>query len=227
MGFIFAVTSRAGRVVAAFAGIGFHNFTRIFAGIGFDELMLCYPLLLDVDAGVRWLRARLRMPTAPALVRATPPSPPLVTVAAALMLGTALFGALRIGGAWAVACAPRFDTVHTPLYTSYVVSGRRPDGTMVHVRDGGLGGPAIGRRLRDLFRARQFHASGLEQPDGRERRWQVLCAFVWNHHPSLVDATDVRFTLVDVDLTDGSAQPRVLAQHELFRCDRKDDPGPR
>jgi hypothetical protein len=233
MGFLFAILSRKGRVAAALAGVGFHNFTRVFAGIGFDELLLCYPFLIDVEGWARWLRRRVghgvpaRHETAADARSDTPPSAALVATAAALMLGTAAFGMLRIGAGWPVACAPRFDVVQSPLFTSYVVSGVLPDGTQIHVRDGGLGGPTLGRRLREIFRGRQYHVPGTEQPDGRIRRWQILCAVVWNHHPSFVDATDVRFSLVDVDLSSGSAHPRVIGERELFHCDRADDPGSR
>ncbi len=229
LGFIFAALSRAGRLAAALAGAGFHNFTRVFAGIGFDELLLCYPFLIDVDGWTRWLRSRLgRGPASPEPARGNDrPSPVLVTIAAALMLGTLTFGALRIGAAWPVSCAPRFDTAHSPIFSSYVVSGVLPDGTRIHVRDGGLGGRPLGPRMRELFRGRQYHVAGVEQPDGRLRRWQVLCAYVWNHHPSLVEATDVRFSLVDIDLSDGSAHARLLGERELVRCDRADAPGRR
>jgi hypothetical protein len=230
LGFIFAVQSRAGRFLAALAGLGFHNFTRVFAGIGFDDLLVCYPFLIDVEACARWFRRRIGgVPSSSATIeppRGTdPPSPVLVAVAAALVLGTVTFGALRIGAAWPVSCAPRFDVVHSPLFSSYVMSGVLPDGTPIHGRDGGLGGRELGTRMREIFRARQYHSPGTEEPDGRVRRWQVLCAFVWNHHPRLADATDVRFSLVDVDLSEGSSRPRLLGERQLFRCDRADDPG--
>jgi hypothetical protein len=227
LGFLFAILSRHGRLVAALAGVAFHNSTRVFAGIGFDELLLCYPFLIDVDGWARWFGRRIGYAVEAEARSAAQPSALLVAVAAFLILGTAAFGVLRIGGGWPLACAPRFDVVHSPLYTSYVVSGMRPDGTQIHVRDGGLGGPIFGRRLREFFRGRQYHVPGTEQPDGRLRRWQVLCAVVWNHHPSFVDATDVRFSLVDVDLSSGGAKPRVLGERELFHCDRGDDPGSR
>jgi hypothetical protein len=232
LGFLFAILSPTGRLVAALAGVAFHNFTRVFAGIGFDELLLCYPFLVDVDGWARWLGRRLGWVVAAshhtgetADRSRAQPSAPLVAMAAFLILGTAAFGLLRIGGGWPFACAPRFEVVHSPLYTSYVVSGVRPDGTQIHVRDGGLGGPIFGRRLRELFRARQYHLPGTEQPGERLRRWHVLCAVVWNHHPSFVDATDVRFSLVDVDLSRGSANPRVIGERESFHCDRADERG--
>jgi len=231
LGFVFAILTPRGRLVAALAGAAFHNSTRVFAGIGFDELLLCYPFLIDVDGLARWVRARIGwdVPTRDDAMEISgegqaQPSRLLVAVAAFLILGNTVFGMLRIGRGWPFACSPRFDVVHSPLYTSYVVSGVRPDGTQIHVRDGGLGGPIFGRRLRELFRARQYHLPGTEQADERLRRWQILCAVVWNHHPSLVDATDVRFSLVDVDLSNGSAAPHVLGEHELFHCDRGDDP---
>jgi hypothetical protein len=231
VGFVFAVLTTTGRLVAAAAGVMFHNFTRVFLGIGFDELLLCYPFLVDVDGWARWLGRRLGWTgttrdhaDGAGDGRRMQPSTLLVVTAAFFVLGNATFGLLRIGRAWPVAAAPRFDVVHSSLFTSYVVSGVGRDGTGIHVRDGGLGGPVFGRRLRDFFRARQFHAPGLEDPGDRLRRWQVLCAVVWNHHPGLADATDVRFSLVDVDLAQGAEHPRVLGTRELFRCNRADEP---
>jgi hypothetical protein len=227
LGFLFAIWFPKGRLPAALAGVGFHNSTRVFAGIGFDELLLCYPMLFDVAGWARWLGNRLGYAagangdTAEAGTRTgAQPSAPLIAMAAFLILGNAAFGLLRIGSGWPLSCAPRFDVVHSPLYTSYVVSGVRPDGTRVHVRDAGLGGPVYGRRLREIFRGRQYHVAGTEQPEGRLRRWQILCAVVWNHHPSLMDATDVHFSLVDVDLSNGSEKPRVIGQRVLFQCNR-------
>ena len=91
------------------------------------------------------------------------------------------------------------------------------------MRDGGLGGPVFGRRLRDLFRARQGLPPGLDEPGDRLARWHVLCAVVWNRHPAFADASAVRFSLVDVDLSRGAGEPRVLEVRELFRCDRADE----
>ncbi|MGH7895247.1 MAG: hypothetical protein ACREQL_11310 [Candidatus Binatia bacterium] len=229
VGFVFAVLTSTGRLAAAFAGVVFHNFTRVFVGIGFDELLLCYPLLVDVDGWARWLGRRLgRIGPARDGVEGTdgrrmPPSTPLVAMATFLILGNTTFGLLRIGNGWPLTCAPRFDVVHSALYTSYVVSGVRPDGTEIHVRDGGLGGPVFGRRLRHVFRARQSNPPGLEEPGDRLVRWHILCAVVWNHHPRLADASDVRFSLVDVDLAHGADHPRVLAERELFHCNRADE----
>jgi hypothetical protein len=229
LGFVFAVLTPTGRLVAAGAGVLFHNFTRIFLGIGFDDLLLCYPFLVDVDGWSRRLGRRFGIAPVPVVSteegpRSRPlPSPAVIVLAATLILGNATLGLLGIDRAWPLACAPRFAVVHTPRFTSFVVSGVRPDGSEIHVRDGGLGGPVFGRRLRDLFRARQGLPPGLDEPGDRLARWHVLCAVVWNRHPAFADASAVRFSLVDVDLSRGADEPRVLEVRELFRCDRADE----
>jgi hypothetical protein len=229
LGFVFAVLTPTGRLLAAFAGVLFHNFTRIFLGIGFDDLLLCYPFLVDVDGWSRRLGRRVGIVRAPPEPAAADPrgrrqpSPVLVVLATSLILGNATLGLLGIDRAWPLACAPRFAVVHSARFTSFVVSGVRPDGSEIHVRDGGLGGPVFGRRLRDLFRARQGLPPGLDEPGDRLARWHVLCAVVWNRHPAFADTSAVRFSLVDVDLSRGAGEPRVLEVREVFRCDRADE----
>jgi hypothetical protein len=225
LGFVFAVLTPTGRLVAVFAGVLFHNFTRIFLGIGFDDLLLCYPFLVDVDGWSRRLGI-VRTPAEPAKAdpRGHPqPSPAVIALAATLIVGNATLGLLGVDRAWPLACAPRFVVVHTARFTSFVVSGVRPDGSEIHVRDSGLGGPVFGRRLRDLFRARQGLPPGRDEPGDRLARWHVLCAVVWNRHPAFADASAVRFSLVDVDLSRGAEEPQVLEVRELFRCDRADE----
>jgi hypothetical protein len=188
-------------------------------GISFGHLLYCYCALFDWAGW--WRRLGGPMPLEPgAGASMSGPSVLQYAVAVAVIGGNLAFGALRIGNGWPFACYPRFDVLHTPMATSYVVTATTSDGRAVRLHDAELGGPQLGRHFYNLFRANQARVSGLDDVDGRLRRWQLLCTFVWAHHPAMKNARDVTFLLDDLDLSAGPGHPRRLGERSRVACDR-------
>ncbi len=218
IGFLFALFSTVGRRVAFAAAFAFHLATYVLLGISFGSLLYCYLGLLDF-AG--WLRrfglSAPRQPPGPEASRPALPSRLAYATAIVVLGGNLLFGTLRIGNGWPFACYPRFDVLHTPLYTSYVVEGDTRSGERVRLHDGELGGP-LGRHFYNIFRATQARVGGLEEIAGREPRWRALCSFVWRHDPRLRDADDVRFVLEDIDVSANGGRGQVIGRRAMFAC---------
>jgi hypothetical protein len=218
LGFLLLVVLNR-RAIALVAACVFHVGTYLALGISFGHLLYCYLGLLD------WAGLRRRLGTNPIASTPAPssgmPSALQLSVAIVAIGGNLVFGVLRIGNGWPLACYPRFDVLHTALVTSYVVTGVAADGHRVRLHDAQLGGPQLGRHFYNLFRANQARAGGLESVEGRLQRWQQLCSFVWATHPQLRDAGDVRFLLDDLDLSSGPDEPRRLGERALFACQRR------
>ncbi len=206
------VTSRLGRVAALVMAFVFHLGVYLLLGISFAHLLYCY--LAFIDVGGLW--RRLTGVATPAPDPGARVGLASGTVAASVALGVFAFGAAHLGNGWPFAGYPRFDTLHTPLLTSYVLEGRRRDGSVVRLHDAGLGVPPLGRHLFNILRANQNRVPGLEEPGGREPRWRAACTFFWRQDPRLHGATSVRFILEDLDLTEPT--PRRLRERALFEC---------
>jgi hypothetical protein len=213
------VTSRLGRALALAMAFVFHLGVYLLLGISFAHLLYCYFAFIDV-AALRRLATGAATPLTPARDTRVPLASRIV--AALVVLGVGAFGAARIGNGWPFAGYPRFDTLHTPLLTSYVLEARQADGRVVRLHDGELGGPPLGRHLFNILRANQNRVPGLEEADGREARWRAACTFFWAENRRLQGATGVRFILEDLDLSE--ATPRRLRERVLFECA---PPGPR
>jgi hypothetical protein len=129
-------------------------------------------------------------------------------------------GLWKVGNGWPFACYPRFDVIHTPLVTSYVIQGRTQEREVVRLHDGELGGPVLGRHFYNVFRANQSRVAGLESIDGRLPRWQALCTYMLAHDPRLSRVGTARFILDDLDVSAGPDRPRRLGERVILECVR-------
>ncbi len=220
LAFPLAVFSRRGRSALFVIGLLFHGAVFVTLKISFSALMLTYPILLDNASILRWLRAKTTGTPAPAAPAdsSADPSRALVALSIFWIVGLTLTGALRIGSAWPVSAFPRFERIHTPFFTSYVLRGRLPDDSRVEVRDSRIGSSAYRHHLYRLIRLSSSRAIGLDTRDDLMNRWQVLCTLAWASDPRLRLAKSVEFVLVDLDLSDGPAHPVVLDERVAFSC---------
>ena len=215
LGFIVLLFVARGRAVALVGAFAFHLGTYWTLGISFGHLLYTYLAFVDW-AGI-W--RRIRREPSPARENAMP-SPWQVAVVVAVIGANLGFGLSRVGNGWPFACYPRFDVIHTPLLTSYVIAGRTEQGEVVRLHDGELGGPVLGRHFYNVFRANQARVAGLESIDGRLPRWQGLSTYMLNHDPRLSRLSSARFILDDLDVSAGPGRPRRLGERVILECDR-------
>jgi hypothetical protein len=220
MGFVFALFFPVGRWILFVTGLMFHAGALITFKISFIALVICYPILLDNAAILRWLRSRLsdtRVDAVP--VGPAPPSRAVLALGAFWIVSLLLAGALRVRMSWPIGAFPRFGRIHTPNFTSYVARGTLADGSMVEVRDNQLGGGKYRYHLYRLVRLDIDRALAFDERGDLEDRWRLLCAIAWRDHPLLQPAEKVEFVLVDVDLAAGPGQARIVRERIAFVCD--------
>jgi len=117
LSFLPLVLFKRTRPWAVVGGLVFHQLTRLFIGLRFPVLWLCYPMLIDWEGLLeRWgffeseSDDELGVEPAPSAMpgRMTWPG----AAAAAVMLAGALsFGAIGFSDAWPFACYPKFDEI--------------------------------------------------------------------------------------------------------------------
>ena len=217
IGFLPAIFSRAGRVVAPMAAVLFHLGTRTAIGIGFENLWYGYAMFLPVGSLVRRWSSSTR---APAESGGDDRPPPLAVAAAVVLIaGNVAFGLARIDDGFPWTCFPTFENVHTSIMTSFVVEGTLRDGRVVTRSDARLGEPGMGTIVLHALRGSQRHHPSAEGVEGREARWRAMCTFIWQHNPALRDARELSFFLQDVDVARRSGTEMLLERRHSFECD--------
>jgi hypothetical protein len=207
------------RILAIAAAFAFHLGTYLLIDISFGSLLLCY--LAQIDVAALLVRAGL---VPPAVVETADRGLRPASRAAGLLVvgGVALLGAARIGDGWPLAGYPRFDTRYTREFTSYVLVGTTGDGRTIRVHDAQLGVPPLSRHFFNVLRANQNRVPAFEEVDGREARFRAGCTFVWQRHPALREAREVRFVFEDVWLGARRSEARVVRDRVLFECSPPD-----
>jgi hypothetical protein len=143
LGFIAAVWSRRGRLLAAAAGLCFHIATQLFMRVTFVSLVACYVVLVDWDVVFRPRANRGSAPSSAGAVGRWQVWPAAL-LGSALVLVNVVQGARAATEAWPFACYPTFDRNPSSSIADLRIEAVRADGSTRAIPDG----PSTGGRAR-------------------------------------------------------------------------------